>query len=185
MSTKKGSIHVITGGMSSCKSTELLRLIRRHLIANDKCCLIKSIKDTRYGSNYPCVTTHDGQSWEATISTNLYDVYDTALCNDVICIDEGQFFPRVDEFASDMANNHGKKVIIAALNSTFEMKPFPNVSNLFAIAETITKFDAVCIFCRSTAYFSKRLSDEKEIEVVGGLDKYAAVCRNCFFKDTV
>ena len=39
------------------------------------------------------------------------------------------------------------------------------------------------MFCGKEAAFSKRLGSETEIEVIGGADKYVAVCRECYHAD--
>ena len=39
----------------------------------------------------------------------------------------------------------------------------------------------VCMSCGEDAAFTKRLEvNDKRIEVIGGSDKYMAVCRNCW-----
>lgn len=38
------------------------------------------------------------------------------------------------------------------------------------------------MLCHREAAFSKRIGSETEIEVIGGADKYIAVCRECFYK---
>ena len=35
--------------------------------------------------------------------------------------------------------------------------------------------------CFRDAAFSKRISEEAGVEVIGGADKYMAVCRHCYF----
>ena len=52
---------------------------------------------------------------------------------DVVGIDEGQFFPDVVEFC-DGAANLGKTVVVAALDGTFERKPFGNIVSLIPLA---------------------------------------------------
>lgn len=42
------------------------------------------------------------------------------------------------------------------------------------------KLKAVCMVCYSEAAFTKRLGSETAVEVIGGADKYMAVCRSCF-----
>ena len=48
------------------------------------------------------------------------------------------------------------------------------------MAEKVDKLHAVCMVCYGDAAFSKRISSETEVEVIGGSDKYMAVCRTCF-----
>ena len=54
----RGRIEVILGPMFSGKSTELMRRIQRHQIANKKCIVVKHTLDHRYcAPNY--LATHD------------------------------------------------------------------------------------------------------------------------------
>jgi len=89
------------------------------------------------------------------------------------------FFPDVVSFCEQMANL-GKVVIVAALDGTFQRKPFGSILELVPLAEDVTKLTAVCVVCQGQASFSKRTSDEQEIEIIGGEDKYIAVCRACY-----
>jgi hypothetical protein len=88
----------------------------------------------------------------------------------------------VVEFAEEMANL-GKTVIVACLDGTFQRKPFGRVLELLALAESVTKLSAVCMLCQANAAFSKRIGSETAVEVIGGADKYVAVCRACYFAD--
>jgi hypothetical protein len=99
---------------------------------------------------------------------------------DCIGIDEGQFFPDIVPFCEKMANI-GKTVIVAALDGTFQRKPFGSVLDLIPLAESVTKLSAVCMLCYNDASFTERLGDELAVEVIGGSDKYLAVCRQCYF----
>nr|XP_008523100.1 PREDICTED: thymidine kinase, cytosolic isoform X2 [Equus przewalskii] len=181
-------------------STELMRRVRRFQIAQYKCLVIKYAKDTRYSSNF---STHDRNTMEALPACQLRDAAQEALGVAVIGIDEGQFFlqlPRVDgkfcrswpsvgspkfpdivEFSEAMANA-GKTVIVAALDGTFQRKAFGAILNLVPLAESVVKLTAVCMECFREAAYTKRLGTEKEVEVIGGADKYHSVCRLCYFK---
>lgn len=100
---------------------------------------------------------------------------------DCIGIDEGQFFPDLVQWVEEMANA-GKHIIVAALDGTFQRKPFGDVLDLIPMAEAVTKLTAVCMQCHQPASFSKRLGDETEVEVIGGAEKYISVCRSCYFR---
>ncbi|XP_031568023.1 thymidine kinase, cytosolic-like [Actinia tenebrosa] len=172
-----GQIQVIFGPMFSGKTTELLRRIKRYQIANHRCLVVKYEKDLRYNMND--VATHDKQTLAATACSVLYSIKKQALQATVIGIDEGQFFPDVVDFAEEMASE-GKTVIVAALDGTFQRQAFGNVLNLVPLAESVVKLNAVCMNCFKDAAFTKRLGSDKKIEVIGGADKYMAVCRDCF-----
>ncbi|XP_048221340.1 thymidine kinase, cytosolic [Perognathus longimembris pacificus] len=174
----RGQIQVILGPMFSGKSTELMRRVRRFQIAQHKCLVIKYAKDTRYSSNF---STHDRNTMEALPACQLRDVVQEAMGVAVVGIDEGQFFPDIVEFCETMANN-GKTVIVAALDGTFQRKAFGSILNLVPLAESVVKLTAVCMECFREASYTKRLGLEKEVEVIGGADKYHSVCRLCYFK---
>ncbi|XP_065115308.1 thymidine kinase, cytosolic [Paramisgurnus dabryanus] len=173
----RGQIQVIFGPMFSGKSTELMRRVRRFQVAQYSCLLIKYAKDTRYSDSG--MATHDMSTMEAVPANRLSDVRTLALQACVIGIDEGQFFSDTVEFCEEMANM-GKTIIVAALDGTFQRKPFGNILNLVPLAESVVKLNAVCMECYKEAAYTKRLGAEKEVEVIGGADKYHAVCRQCY-----
>ncbi|XP_028608658.1 thymidine kinase, cytosolic [Grammomys surdaster] len=177
-SKTRGQIQVILGPMFSGKSTELMRRVRRFQIAQYKCLVIKYAKDTRYSNSF---STHDRNTMDALPACMLQDVTKEALSVSVIGIDEGQFFPDIVEFCETMANE-GKTVIVAALDGTFQRKAFGSILNLVPLSESVVKLTAVCMECFREAAYTKRLGLEKEVEVIGGADKYHSVCRQCYFK---
>lgn len=166
--------------MFSGKTGEMFRVVRRHMIAKKQCIVIKYSLDTRYAVEE--ASTHDHFKMSATPAVALADVRAKCMQHEVIGIDEGQFFPDVVEFAEEMANL-GKTVIVACLDGTFQRKPFGRVLELLALAESVTKLSAVCMLCQANAAFSKRIGSETAVEVIGGADKYVAVCRACYFAD--
>lgn len=168
-------IELIIGCMFSGKSTELIRIYNRFKIANKRCLMIKHDFDTRYHSDY--VITHMGVKMECIKSHSLLDV--DVKDYDVICIDEGQFFDDLIEFCSKESLD--RYIVIAGLDSDFKMNPFPNIVNLIPKCEIVRKLNAICLSCHNDAYFSKRISDEDEINVIGGKDKYISVCRRCYY----
>ena len=110
----------------------------------------------------------------------LGELQERAKDYDVIGIDEGQFFPDVVDWCEEMANR-GKIVLVAALDGTFQRRPFQDILSLVPLAEEVTKLQAVCMACFKDAAFSKRISEEAGLEVIGGADKYMAVCRQCYY----
>ena len=92
-------------------------------------------------------------------------------------------FPDVPSFVEDMANA-GKMVIVAALDGTYQKRPFGRVLELVPLAESVIKLSAVCMMCKRDAAFSQRISSEREVEVIGGPEKYVALCRACHLRYT-
>ncbi len=183
--TKHGKVELILGPMFSGKTTELLRRIRKHEIANRRCVVFKYAKDARYTEDEDegdQVHTHDHQTYDAISISNLSIFRDTFIpgVTDVIGIDEGQFFDNLPKFCDDLARE-GKTVIVAALNGDFRREPWKPVSKLLPFVDSITMLTAVCT-CSYDAPFSHRFSGEEGVEVIGGKEKYCAVCRKCYFE---
>ncbi|CAD5226166.1 unnamed protein product [Bursaphelenchus xylophilus] len=171
-----GSIHLIVGPMFSGKTTELFRLSNRYSLAGKKVIVVKYARDTRYDDVMVC--THDLRKMDAISALKVNDVWSKLIENDVIGIDEGQFFEDVVECAESLADM-GKTVIIAALDGDFQRKPFPNIATLFPLAEKVDKVNAVCR-CGDDASFTLRTVKCNQVEVIGGKEMYEAVCRNCY-----
>lgn len=173
-----GQIQLILGPMFSGKSSELLRRVRRFGFAKKTCLLCKYDKDQRYGSAEQ-LSTHDKVMHTATPCARLSAVQSTYRNFDVIAIDEGQFFPDLNEFC-EMAANDGKIVIVAALDGTFERKPFGRILDLISKAERVDKINAVCPLTGRDAAFTRRFGNETAIEVIGAAEMYTASCRSSF-----
>lgn len=92
---------------------------------------------------------------KAVKSATLKAIYERAKACNVVAIDEGQFFPDLVEFAERLANE-GHVVIVAALDGTFQRKPFGSVLELIPMAEKVDKLSAVCIDCGREAAFTRR-----------------------------
>jgi thymidine kinase len=71
-------------------------------------------------------------------------------------------FPDVVGF-SDYLANHGKIVIVAALDGTFQKKAFGDILNLVPVSESVTKLTAVCTVCFKPAAFTRRRTSEDQV----------------------
>lgn len=173
--TGKGQIQLIMGPMFSGKTTELLRRIRRYTVAKRRCLVIKYEGDKRYSVDE--AATHDNHTHAAISVRELKHVTDLSDV-DVVGVDEGQFYPDLVEFCELWANA-GKIVVIAALDGTFQRKPFGQVLDLIPLAESVSKLNAVCMVCQHSASFTARLGKETQVEIIGGTDRYISACRSC------
>uniref|UniRef100_A0A8D8X9L9 Thymidine kinase n=1 Tax=Cacopsylla melanoneura TaxID=428564 RepID=A0A8D8X9L9_9HEMI len=173
---KMGKIQLILGPMFSGKTTELIRRIRRYEYANYRCMIVRYEKDVRYDDDQ--LSTHNREKIKAISAVALTTLIPMTSEIDVIAIDEGQFFPDIVSFAETMANSR-KIILVAALDGTFERKGFTNILNLIPLAESVEKINAVCMSCFRDAAFTKRIGQEKEVELIGGSEKYMSVCREC------
>ena len=173
-------IQSIFGPMFSGKTSELMRRIKRHRLAQKECLVINFSGDQRY-STEPAITSHDQISIPALKVSRLSQISESVLeGKEVIGIDEGQFFEDILEKSEEWANQ-GKIVIVAALDCTFQMKPFKKITNLLALSETVDKLSSVCLDCGRDAAFTKRTIQEDSIELIGGIEIYKPVCRSCYW----
>ncbi|MGQ0419722.1 thymidine kinase, partial [Bacillus sp. HC-Mk] len=104
---------------------------------------------------------------------------------DVIAIDEVQFFDGDIVEVVQVLANRGYRVIVAGLDQDFRGLPFGQVPQLMAIAEHVTKLQAVCSVCGSPASRTQRLIDgepaafDDPIILVGASESYEPRCRHC------
>jgi thymidine kinase len=159
------SIHLILGPMFAGKTTELLRLGHRHELAGRRVVHVRHELDSRGRSNHNSLYTHNGLVPVANVrrASQIKDVIDELIsnCVDVVCIDEGHFFPDLAVMTHVfLANMYPKFVIIAALNATYRQQMFAQVVYLLPMAERVQWLTAVCFQCGSSeAVFTKRLND--------------------------
>lgn len=182
---KFGWIECICGSMFSGKSEELLRRIKRGVIAKQKVLLFKPSIDNRYEENM--VSTHNGNSYESVNIDKAEQIYDYIIDKkyDIIGIDEVQFFDeKIVEVINKLADD-GIRVIVAGLDMDFKAEPFHPMPEIMAVSEMVTKLHAVCNKCGKEAGRSQRLIDgeparyDDPIVVIGASESYEARCRHC------
>jgi len=179
--SKVGWIEVVCGSMFSGKTEELIRRIKRATIAKQNVVLFKPALDTRYSRSD--IVSHNKNKIKSISIKNPNEIFDHIKQIKVIGIDEAQFFDvDIVEVCNQLANL-GFRVIVAGLDMDFKGKPFGPIPNLMAIAEYVTKVNAICIKCGSMANYSHRTSPNKQLVELGETDKYEALCRNCYLKN--
>jgi thymidine kinase len=171
--------------MFSGKSEELLRRVRRALIAKKRVQVFKSHLDDRYGGVFT-VSSHDGHHAEAIpVSTSVQIAESVKPDVDVVAIDEAQF---LDDGVVKVANalaDQRIRVIVAGTDMDFRGEPFGPIPQLLAIAEKVDKLHAICVKCGDLATRNQRLIDGKPAPAegptiqVGGSESYEARCRRC------
>jgi len=182
---RDGWIEVITGVMFSGKSEEMLRRVRRALLARKPVQVFKSHLDERYGG-LASVSTHDGGRLESEPISSPAELAERVRPGTrVVAADEVQF---LDEGIVDVANalaDKGTRVILAGTDMDFRGRPFGPMAALMAVAERVDKLHAICVRCGQLATRNQRLIDGKPAPAegptiqVGGLESYEARCRMC------
>lgn len=180
--TQPGSIEVICGSMFSGKTEELVRRLKRAQIARQKVQVFKPVIDNRYSADH--VQSHDANRILSKPVEKARDILRFVEDNTrVVGIDEAQFF---DDSVVEVANKlafRGIRVICAGLDLDFRGQPFGPMPRLLAIAEQVTKLQAVCTGCGGPASRSQRTagptSDQASLIQVGAKEMYEARCRFC------
>ena len=171
-------LHVIAGCMSSGKTDELLRLLRRAEIAKRRILLVRPDVDdrtpadyaeSRSKARYPSSPVPKGEPVQMLSLARERDV-------DLIGIEEAQFFddslPRVVE----TLRQSGRLLIASGLNTDFAGRPFGPMPTLLALADEITMLSAICVVCGETATRTQRLvggrpaAIDDPLIVIGGFE---------------
>jgi thymidine kinase len=180
-----GWIEVIAGVMFSGKSEELIRRVRRAIIARKRVQVFKSHLDGRYAGIY-AISSHDGRSVEAVPVDSSSQI---AQCLDpmaqVVAVDEAQFLDRsIVDLVTSLAAR-GRRVILAGTDTDFRGEPFGPMPELMAVAEVVDKLHAICVLCGAPASRNQRLVEgrparyDSPVIQVGGRESYEARCRAC------
>jgi len=181
---RRGRIELICGSMFSGKTEELIRRLRRAVIAKQKVQVFKPIIDNRYHAQR--VTSHTGVDFAAqpvaTAATMLAEIMPETT---VVAIDEVQFFDDDIIAACERLADQGRRVICAGLDTDFRGIPFGAMPALLARAEEVNKLHAICVVCGEEASRTQRLIDGQPaafndpVVMVGAAEVYEARCRQC------
>ncbi|MEN2982509.1 MAG: thymidine kinase [Thermus sp.] len=181
---RQGWIEVIAGPMFSGKSEELIRRVKRALIARQRVVVFKPRLDNRYGEGH--VVSHDGERVEAIpiAQAEEMEAYLKPLPQ-VVAVDEVQFLDRALLPLVERLAQEGVRVILAGLDLDFRGEPFGLMPELLARAEFVEKLTAICPRCGAPATRTQRLVDGKParytdpIILVGAQEHYEPRCRAC------
>jgi len=182
MERDPGWLEVICGSMFSGKTEEMIRRLRRALIAKQKVQVFKPNIDMRYDAQK--VTSHAGIDFEAIPIANSQELLQKIRDDTtVVGIDEAQF---LDDGIIDVIEQivqRGVRVIVTGLDLDFRGEPFGCMPILMAKAEKVDKVQAICMVCGEPATRTQRLVDGKPahyndpIVIVGAAEMYEARCR--------
>lgn len=113
----------------------------------------------------------------------------TALKLACVLIDEAQFLsPLQVRQLHRLAHRHGVPVICYGLRSDFRGEAFPGSAALLTLADDLEEMKTICA-CGRKASLNMRIDDggrrvdEGEQVVIGGNERYRAVCPSCFYSE--
>ena len=185
VSGRVGRVEVIAGPMFAGKTEELLRRVRRAVIAGQRVDVLTHALDVRNGGDR--IASHAGLGHPSRAIASAAEIA-AAVPDDagLVAIDEAHFFgPELVSAVAELAAR-GAVVVVAGLDVTFSGQPFEPLPSLMALAERVDKLTAICVVCGADAVFHTRVeaSAERDLalvpEHVGGAEKYQARCRRHF-----
>lgn len=176
---------LITGPMSCGKTEELLRRVRRCIIAKKKVVVISPDIDTRAGGDY--IESRNGLWLDAVKVKHSAQIMSVVKDAQIVAIDELQFFDKNIVQVISKLMSEGKKVIGTGLELDFKAEPFGSMPELMCIATKVDKLHAVCMKCGcEEATRTQRLIDGKPADksspliMIGGDETYEARCIKCY-----
>lgn len=180
------SFELITGPMSCGKTEELLRRIRRAIIAKKKVKVISPEVDTRAHGDY--IESRNGLWLDAIKVKHSIQIMSVIKDDDeIIAIDELQFFDANIAKVITKLMDSGKKIIGTGLDLDFKAEPFGHMPELLCIATRVDKLSAVCMKCGcEDATRTQRLVDGNPVDknspliMIGGDETYEARCVKCY-----
>ena len=186
---KTGILEVICGPMFSGKSEEMIRRLRRAKIAKQEVAVFKHALDDRH--NTADIRSHNGNTLTGFATSDAQKIFDLAQENSVqvVGIDEIQFFSTDIIAVICKLIEAKKRVIVSGLDLDFRGVPFGPMPTLLAIADSITKLQAICTECGGEAHFTQRLVNNQPAKYhdpiiqVGAQEAYQARCRGCYSID--
>lgn len=177
---------IIAGPMSCGKTEEMLRRIKRAIIARKKVKIFFPAVDTRVSGDY--IQSRNGIMQEAIKvdkSTDILGYIDKD--DEIIAIDEIQFFDKEIVQVVQKLMQAGKKIVASGLDLDFKRQPFGEMPMLLCMADRVDKLTAICMSCGSEyATCTQRLIDGEPADVssalimIGGDETYEARCTDCY-----
>jgi len=149
--------------------------------------LIKPSTDTRDGEDL--VKSRIGLSQRAegiAPGEDIREAFHKSGKRDVIIADESQFFaPEQIDALREIVDKENIPVLCFGLRTDFRTRFFPGSMRLMELADSITEIKTVCA-CGAKATVNARIDargrimTDGEQVLLGGNDRYAAMCHRCW-----
>lgn len=184
------SLRFIYSSMNSGKTTELLQANYNYYERGMKTIVMKPAIDDRDGVGI--IKSRIGLEAACDIFGPDVDLFNLIKdsCEGISCvfIDEAQFMTpdQVDQLAR-VVDELELPVLCYGLRSDFQGNAFPASARLLTVADKLFECRAIC-WCGKRSSFVLRLDGngnvikEGEQVVIGGNDRYVAVCRKHFYQ---
>ena len=175
------------GAMGSSKSAQALTTKFNYEEKGMTVWLLKPGTDTRDGADV--IRSRIGLEQKAQVISpdeSIAEAYHNAGNYDVIIADEAQFLTpaQIDELRT-LVDEEDLPVLCFGLRTDFQTHFFPGAMRLMELADSITEIKTICE-CGRKATVNARFDDSGRIitegdqVVLGGNDRYTAMCHRCW-----
>ncbi len=189
-------LDILIGSMFSEKTSALLRKLTQLSEMGLSVLYINHVIDDRSQTVYsPPSPLLKGQTLNITTMkvTDFRSISVEDLDRvDVIGIDEAQFFDEyLIEFVRTLIDIHKKYVIVVGLDGNYRREKFGHILDLIPLADNVTKLHAYCKRCAENkktlvsalfTHYNAPKDDTTGTVIVGGSEKYEALCRECYLQ---
>lgn len=183
-------LEVICGPMFAGKTEELIRRVKRCVLAHQRVQVFKPVMDYRFGVDR--ITSHGKTDLEVATGVKPLPVTEEERLvihddTSMVAFDEAQFFSDtwIIPICLGLVNS-GVRVVCAGLDLNTYGEPFGSMPALLSQADDITKLKAVCVVCKKDAnrtFREKPYGDGKAVEI-GGMGLYEPRCLKCWTPTT-
>jgi thymidine kinase len=173
--------------MFAGKTEELIRRVKRAVIAKQHVLVFKPIIDDRYGTD--SIVSHASIDLEKAtgIKPEVIDDPKKTLSHlgyrsvQLIVFDEAQFFDKtiMIPMIGDMIGDK-KRVVCAGLDLDAFGVPFGGMPEFLSMADEVVKLKSICVLCQDEANRTYRKVKTTEQIVVGGAESYESRCYKCW-----
>jgi len=180
-----GKFELIVGPMSCGKTEELIRRIKRCVIAGQNIKVFSPVIDNRVKEEV--IKSRNGATFNTIKVESAEDILKHVdEITEVIAIDEIQFFDKgIIEVVKELMKS--KRVIGCGLDLDFKGEPFGYIPQLLCYATSIDKLHAICMKCHAdNATHTQRIvngkpaSKDSPLIVIGADESYEARCISCW-----
>jgi thymidine kinase len=175
--------------MNAGKSTALLQAAHNYEERGMKVRLLTAAHDNRAGPGIIGSRLGLQRSVETFGPQTVFDAGGLGAGVACVLIDEAQFLtPEQVHQLHRLAHKQRLPIICYGLRSDFRGEAFPGAAALLTLADDLEEMKTICA-CARKASMNMRVDDEgrrvKEGEqvVIGGNERYRAVCPSCFYAD--
>lgn len=183
MSQTTGRLELVFGPMKSGKTSWIKNKIRKLVdVMNRRVTYVNSSKDTRSNeaSSLNNRVVYNLTNPELVTSIKVSCLSEVAVTENIVFVDEAQFFPDLAETVVKWANN-GKIVYVAGLKGTSECKKFGQIIDLIPQCDKTNELFALCEVCAESNIKTKApftyCKVRKDGDLLIGSSEYMSLCR--------